>query len=196
MHLEPLEVSRPAAIHAAHWLFASPKLTIWSTAFIIALCVQCTSPVASCRKSRPQKGTKKMALRISTSVRNACLNAVTSTLDGGSGVSTVELYTGAVPGSFGAAPSGTKLATCTFSFPSFGAASAGVMTAASITSDSSADASGTVGCFCVKDHAGAVCVDGSCTATGGGGQIEFDVTSITSGATVAITSLTISQPQS
>ena len=137
-----------------------------------------------------------MALRISTSIRNACLNAVTSTIDGGSGVGTVEFYTGAVPGGFGSAPAGTKLATCTFSFPSFGAAAAGTMTAASITSDSNADASGTVGCFCVKDSAAAVVMDGSCTATGGGGQIEFDSTTIASGATVAITSLTISQPQS
>lgn len=137
-----------------------------------------------------------MAVRIATSLRNAALNAVTGVIDGGSGTGKIEFYTGSVPGTFGTTPAGTKLATCPFSFPSFGSAASGSMTANAITSDDDADASGTVGCFVIRDHSNNIVMDGTCTATGGGGDITFDSTTITLNATVAVTSLTVSQPQS
>lgn len=137
-----------------------------------------------------------MAVRISVSLRNAALGAVAGVIDGPSGTGKIEFYTGSVAGSFGSAPAGTKLATCPFGFPAFASASAGSMAANAITADDDADASGTVGCFVIRDHSNNIVMDGTCTATGGGGDITFDSTTITLNATVAVTSLTLSQPQS
>lgn len=129
-----------------------------------------------------------------TARKNAAVKAVSDLLDAGAGPGTVEIRTGAQPANADAAATGTLLAVLTLSDPAFGAPSAGVVTANSITGDSSANASGTAGWFRAKDSNGNAVIDGNITATGGGGDLELDDVNIVAGGTVNITAWTITQP--
>lgn len=135
-----------------------------------------------------------MATRIATSARNAAADAVVDLLDAGSGAGYIEIRTGTQPATPATSASGTLLATLTLSDPAFGAASSGTATAATITGDSSADATGTAGWFRAYDSTGAAVIDGSVTATGGGGDMTLSSTSIVAGGTVDITSWTVTMP--
>jgi hypothetical protein len=83
--------------------------------------------------------------------------------------------------------------TLTFPTPSFGAAAARVATVGTIAA-ATAGATGTAGHFRAKSSGGTAYVDGSVTATGGGGDLELDSTSITSGQDVEITGGTWTGP--
>jgi hypothetical protein len=135
-----------------------------------------------------------MATRIATSARNAAADAVVDLLDAGAGAGYIEIRTGAQPATPNTAASGTLLATLPLSDPAFGSAASGTATASAITSDTSADATGTAGWFRGYDSTGAAVIDGSVTATGGGGDMTLDSTSIVAGGTVAVTSWTITMP--
>lgn len=135
-----------------------------------------------------------MATRISTAARNAAVNGIVALLDGGAAAGHVEIRTGAQPASVATAASGTLLGTLTLSDPSFGAAASGTATANAITSDTSADASGTAGWFRAYDSNNTAVIDGSITATGGGGDMTFDNVSIVAGGTIAWSSWTITMP--
>lgn len=141
-----------------------------------------------------------MAIRASTPVRNAALKGtvygVAAVIDGSSGNATLEIHAGTVHASFGTTPSGTKIATLTLARPSFAVAASGSMTAAAIQSDVSADATATMGCFVIRDPSGTIHIDGSVTVTAGGGDIVFASVSATAADTIAMSSLTISIPQS
>lgn len=138
-----------------------------------------------------------MAVRASSALRNAALNgeSVAELIDGASGNGTIEFFTGAVNGTFGSLPAGTKISTVTLANPSFQAAASGSMTANTIQSDVSADATGDIGCFVLKSSDGTIQIDGSVAVTSGGGDIEFASVSATTGDTIAITSLSVSIPQ-
>jgi len=70
------------------------------------------------------------------------------------------------------------------------AASGGTKALAGTWQDASADATGTAGHFRIK--AGATChIQGSVTATGGGGDMTLDNTSITAAQQVTITGFTL-----
>ncbi len=135
-----------------------------------------------------------MATRITTAVRNAMAKAAADLIDAGSGPGTVQIRTGAQPATAATAASGTLLGTLTLSDPAFGAPSNGVVTAGAITGDSSADATGTAGWFRVLDSTGATVMDGSISASGGGGDMILDSTAIVAGGTISVTSWTITQP--
>lgn len=135
-----------------------------------------------------------MVTRISNAVRTAMADAAVDLIDGGPGAGTVQIRTGAQPASVATAASGTLLGTLTLSDPAFGAAVAGVATANAVTGDSAADASGTAGWFRVLDSAGVAVMDGSITATGGGGDMVLDSVAIVAGGTIGITSWTVTQP--
>lgn len=135
-----------------------------------------------------------MATRISTAARNAAANAIVDLLDGGAGAGTIQIRTGSQPASANDAATGTLLGTLTLSDPAFGNAATGVATASEITSDSSADATGTAGWFRALDSTGATVLDGSITATGGGGDLTLDSVSIVAGGTIAVTSWTVTMP--
>lgn len=129
-----------------------------------------------------------MTYRLSTLARNAACDAIVDLLDSG----TIEIRTGAQPTNVGDADSGTLLGTLTFGATAFGAAVTGVATANAITSDSSADASGTAAHARIKTSSPAIHSDCSCGQ--GSGDIDFDNATIVAGGTIAITSLTITQP--
>lgn len=84
---------------------------------------------------------------------------------------------------------GSEVATITFGSPAFGSASGGVITANSTTDDTNASG-GTVSKFAIKKSGGSTVLTGTVTTPGGGGDIELSSTSIGSGDTVSLTSLT------
>jgi hypothetical protein len=131
-----------------------------------------------------------MALAYSTTLRNAQLDAIDDAMNAGSAGATLKIYSGTRP-STGAALGGgnTLLATLTFSTTAFGAASGGSITAASITSDSTADATGTASFFRIEDSDSTFIMDGDCGTSGS--DLNLDTTSISAGATVSISSFVI-----
>lgn len=138
-----------------------------------------------------------MTTRIANAAAAAAADAVVDLIDAGSGAGYIEIRTGSQPASVGVAATGTLLATLPMSDPAFGSAttaSPAVATANSITSDTSADATGTAGWFRAYDSDDTALIDGDITATGGGGDMELDSTSVTSGGTVSVTAWTVSMP--
>lgn len=131
-----------------------------------------------------------MTTRISTAARNAAVSGITTLLNSG----TVEVRTGSQPATPGTAATGTVLATLDLSATAFGAPATGTATANAITGDSSADASGTAGWFRAYDSSTNAVIDGSITATGGGGDMTLDNVAIVQGGTVNMTSWTITMP--
>ncbi len=135
-----------------------------------------------------------MALRLGTTPRNAACNAIVDTIDQGAGAGTLKIYTGAQPAAVSDNPSGTLLGTCTFSDPAFGNAATGVATASAITSDTSADNSGTAGHGAIFDSDSNPLMDMTCGL--GSGDINFDNNVIVAGGTIAISSMTLTVPVS
>ena len=137
-----------------------------------------------------------MTFKIATDVRNLACDAIVDDVDAGAGSGTIEIRTGSQPANPQAAATGTLLATLTFADPAFGAAAAGIATANSITSDTNVDATGTAGWFRIYDSDSNAIADGTITVTSGGGDIEFDDVSFVAGGTAAISSLTVTIPES
>lgn len=138
------------------------------------------------------------ALTLSTAQRDDQAAAVDQFNSG-----VLEIRTGAPPGP-NAADSGTLLASITLPADAFSGPSTGVLTKAGTWQDASADATGTAGHFRIKqsgDTGGASGatderLEGTVTATGGGGDLTLDNTSIASGQAVTINSFTLTQPAS
>jgi hypothetical protein len=135
--------------------------------------------------------------KISTAARNAACDAIVDLVDGGTGAGTIKVRTGSPPTNVSDASSGTLLGTLTFSATAFGAASSGVATANSITSDTSADASGDAGHFRV--YAGAAgdtsaIMQGTAGNSGDSPDLTFDNKAIVAGGVIAITSFTVTVP--
>lgn len=143
-----------------------------------------------------------MAVRISTAARNAAADAVAGLVDGGAGAGVIRIYTGTQPANPATAPSGTLLAEFTLSDPAFAAASSG--SAALDVTPALVDqglAAGTAGWFRVLDSTEAAgtglgILDGSVTATGGGGDMTLNTVSISIGVDVELTSGSITMPAS
>lgn len=132
-----------------------------------------------------------MTFRLSTAARNAACDAIVDLLDVG-GAGTIRIRTGSQPTNVGDADSGTLLGTLTFSATAFGSSSTGTATAASITSDTSADASGTAGHFRDYTGGGSIHSDGTCGQ--GTGDMSFDNNVIVAGGVIAISSFTVTVP--
>ena len=125
-----------------------------------------------------------MAFGFPALVRNAQLDALT-TYAGSAAL--LKIFSGSRPSTGGAET--TKLAQLSFSGNIAAAASSGVLTLNIPASDTSADATGTASWARITRSDGTTVVaDMSVSATGGGGDLQLDSTSITLGGTVAITS--------
>jgi hypothetical protein len=129
-----------------------------------------------------------MALRLADATRSAACDAVVDLLNTG----TIQIRTGAQPTNVGDAAQGTLLGTLTFGATAFGAASNGVATANAITSDSSADNSGTAAHARILTSGAAIHSD--CTCGQGSGDINFDNNVIVAGGVIAISAATWTQP--
>jgi len=128
-----------------------------------------------------------MTIQLSVAVRNARLDSIETTV---STSPKLQIRSGAQPASCAAADSGTLL--CEITLPSdWMAAASGGSKSKSGTWSATASATGTAGHYRLKDSAGTTCHEqGSITATSGGGDLELDNTSITSGQTVTISTWT------
>ena len=128
-----------------------------------------------------------MAIQYSTTVRNAELDAIETTI---STTPTLTIWTGAAPANCGTANSGTALVTMTLPSDWMAAASSGSKAKAGTWEDASADASGTAAHF--RIHQGTTChIQGTVTLTSGGGDMELDNTNIAAGQAVTISTFTI-----
>lgn len=129
-----------------------------------------------------------MAIKVSVAVRNARLDAIESTV----GTSAVlKIRTGSPPTNITDADSGTVLASITL--PSdWAAAASGGSKAKSGTWSVAASATGTAGHFRLYASDGTTQhMQGTVTATGGGGDMTLDNTSIASGQTVTVNTCTL-----
>ncbi len=130
-----------------------------------------------------------MAMQYSVNVRNARLDVVESTI----GTTPIlRIRTGAAPATCATADSGTVLATVNLPSDWMAAASGGTKSMLGTWEDTAADAAGTAGHFRIYDSAGTTChIQGTVTATGGGGDMTVDNTSFASGQDFIVTSFTI-----
>ena len=130
-----------------------------------------------------------MALQYSVTVRNAQLDAVETTVGT---APLLRIYSGSAPANCAAAASGTLLAEATLPSDWMAAANSGSKALSGTWQDASAAATGTAGHWRLYDSGGTTChAQGTVTATGGGGDMTLDNTSIASGQSVTITSFTI-----
>lgn len=128
-----------------------------------------------------------MALSYSTTLRNAQLDAVTTAV-GASGK--LRIYSGTRPANVAASITGTLLAELTLNATFAPAASGGVLTLNAITSDTSADATGTATHFRIFQSNGTTAVIDGDVGTSGS-DLNLNSTSLTTGGSVAVTSFTI-----
>ena len=126
-----------------------------------------------------------MALQLGATLRDTMAGDIVTAADGG----TITIFSGAVPANCAAAdPSGT-LATATLPSPAL-TASAGVCSKAGTWSFTGSGA-GTAASFRLYTS-GAVCfAQGNVTASGGGGVMEIDNTSIAVSQAGTVSSVTI-----
>jgi hypothetical protein len=129
-----------------------------------------------------------MTLRTAITTRNAALDAELALLNNGF----IRIYSGAMPATPETAASGTLLAELTFGATAFAAAVNGVATANAITADASANATNTAGyARLLKSDGTSAVFDGDCGASGSGAFAELNSTSISAGAEVSCTAMTI-----
>jgi hypothetical protein len=135
-----------------------------------------------------------MAVQLSVAVRNARLDAIETSI----GTSAVlKIRTGAAPANCGTADSGTVLATLNLPTDWMAAASSGSKSKSGTWEDLTADNTGTAAHFRVYASDGTTCgIQGTVTATGGGGDMTLDNTSIASGQAVSITTFTLTDANS
>lgn len=131
-----------------------------------------------------------MTVQFSVAVRNARLDVVETTV----GTSpTLRILTGAKPADCATAQSGTQLVEVTCPSDWLNAASSGQKTLAGAWT-ATAGASGTAGYYRIMDSTGTTCHEqGTITATGGGGDMTVDNTSIANGQTVTVTTKTFTE---
>lgn len=130
-----------------------------------------------------------MAIQLSVAVRNARLDSIETTI----GTSAkLRIRTGTAPANCATADSGTVLATIDCPSDWLAAASSGSKSITGTWQDLSADASGTAGHFRLYDSAGTTChLQGTVTATGGGGDMEVSSTSFTAGQSFTVNTFTL-----
>lgn len=134
-----------------------------------------------------------MTMGFATSLRTSRAAQIRLALDAGAGAGVIKFYNGSRPATGGTAT--TLLATCTMSDPC-GTETNGVLTLSAI-----ANGTGTAGAGAgtpatwarLEDSTGAFVADASVSATGGGGDIQLNSTTIATGQTVSVTSAVITE---
>jgi hypothetical protein len=134
-----------------------------------------------------------VALQFSDDVRNAELDAIETTI-GASAI--LRLRTGAPPATVATADSGTIVAEMTLPADWMAAASGGTKAKSGTWQDASANAAGTVAHFRIYTSGGVAKLQGTVTATGGGGDLTLDSATVALGQVVTITGFTLSAANS
>lgn len=124
-------------------------------------------------------------MQFSESVRNARADSVETVL----GTSPVmRIRSGAPPANTAASRTGTVLATIALPSDWMGDAASGVKSLAGTWQDASADASGTAGHWEILDNGETtVHMQGTCTGSGGGGDMEIDNPALVAGQQFTVT---------
>ena len=130
-----------------------------------------------------------MAIQLSVAVRNTRLDAIETAI----GVSAVlKIRTGSAPANVATADSGTVLATMTLPSDWLAAASSGSKAKSGTWQDPSADAAGTAAHFRIYASDGTTAhLQGTVTATGGGGDLTLDNAVLAAGQSVTISGFTL-----
>ena len=131
-----------------------------------------------------------MAFTLSNELRDARLQAIVDTLDGGSGPGYIEFYDGVRPVTGGTVT--TLLSTHLLSSPC-GVVLDQVLTFNTIEDDVSADAAADVTWVRFYDGDGAFQMDADCGLTGSGADFIFDDDAILVGALIHVTAGSISE---
>jgi hypothetical protein len=130
-----------------------------------------------------------VAIQFSVSVRNARLDAIETTI---STSAVLKIRTGAAPATVATADSGTVLSTVTLPSDWLAAAGSGAKAKSGTWQDTSADATGTAAHFRIYASDGTTAhIQGTVTATGGGGDMTVDSTSFTATQQFTVTGFTI-----
>ena len=126
-----------------------------------------------------------MALQLSVAVRNARLDAIETAI----GTSAImKIKSGSAPATCATADSGTVLATLNLPSDWLAAASSGSKALSGSWTDASADATGTAAHFRIYASDGTTChMQGTVTATGGGGDLTVDNVSFAAGQGFTVT---------
>lgn len=142
-----------------------------------------------------------MTIRLSVGLRNKILDSGLADAFDTNG--RINIYTGTQPATAATAASGTLLGTLTLNSNSVSAAAAsGTMTFNTITSDTSADATGTAGwgrIYLTTDTAPGSAGDADdrrldFAISTSGSDVNFDSVSFVAGGTIAMSSLTVTLP--
>jgi hypothetical protein len=133
-----------------------------------------------------------LALQLAVTTRNALLDAIETEI----GTSPIlRVRTGAPPATCATADSGTILASPTLPSDWMAAASGGTKAKAGTWQDTAADAAGTAGHFRIYDSGGTTCkIQGTVTATSGGGDMELDNVVLAVGQVFTVTGFTLTAP--
>lgn len=127
-----------------------------------------------------------MTIQLSTTVRNAKLDAMETTIGT---APVVRIFTGAQPANCAAANSGTELVNMTAPSDWMANASSGSKAKTATNWSGTGAAAGNAGHYRLYASDGTTChLQGSVTATGGGGDLTLDNINIAVGQTVTITS--------
>lgn len=130
-----------------------------------------------------------MPIQLSVAVRNAELDAIETAVGT---APKLRIYSGAVPANCAAARTGTLLVEYTLAADWMANAASGAKTLNNLPLSIAAAAAGTAGYFALMDSAGTTChMQGTVTATGGGGDLTVDNTSIGASQTVNVTGFTL-----
>lgn len=125
-----------------------------------------------------------MALQLSTTVRNAELDAIETAIGT---AAILKIRTGAMPANCAAADAGTVIATLALPTDWMAAASAGSKAKSGTWADSAADNASTAAHFRIYDSTGTTChLQGTITATGGGGDMELDSIAFSAGQSFSV----------
>ena len=127
-------------------------------------------------------------MKFTTALRYTIAQAIVDAMaTGTTSTPMIEIYDGTMPGSMGGSITDNLLAELAMTNAAATQAG-GVVTLDTITNDSSANASGTAGWARILDRDGAEVIYLTVSGSGGGGDLELNTVSITSGSPVAITS--------
>lgn len=130
-----------------------------------------------------------MAVQLSVAVRNARLDAIETAVGT---AAKLQIWSGSMPASCATAASGTKLLEDTLASDWAANAASGTKSFNGTPIAGTGIAGGTAGYFRIVDNAGTTChMQGTITATAGGGDMTIDNTSIANGQAVNVTGLTL-----
>lgn len=130
-----------------------------------------------------------MAFSYDEAIRNDRLQVVADAINAGAAAGKLRIYDGVRPATGAAVTTQTLLAELTMADPCQDTITGGILTFDTITTDSSADNSGTATWMRIVDSDGNFCVDGDVGTSGA--DLNLNSTSIIAGQSVAIVSAQI-----